>query len=50
MYLTGVHYAGKNLFDYAIKELSQDAFILWLFDSRNSDNEIERTTAVANVL
>ena len=36
---------GKNLFDYATKELSQDAFILWLFDSWNSDNEIERTTS-----
>lgn len=36
---------GKNLFDYATKELSQDAFILWLLDSWNSDNEIERTTS-----
>lgn len=33
---------GKNLFDYAIKELRQDAFILRLFDSWNPDNEIER--------
>ena len=30
----------KNLFDYATKELSQDAFLRWLFESYE-DNEIK---------
>ena len=29
----------KNLFDYATKELSQDAFLRWLFENYNCDNE-----------
>lgn len=32
----------KNLFDYATKELSQDAFLMWIIDSYNSDDEVER--------
>lgn len=32
----------KNLFDYATKELSQDAFLMWLIDSHNSDDDIEK--------
>lgn len=31
----------KNLFDYATKELSQDAFLRWLFESWNCDKQIE---------
>lgn len=30
----------KNLFDFATKELSQDAVICWLFDCYNSDNPL----------
>ena len=30
----------KNIFDYATKELSQDAFLMWLFDNLN-DKEID---------
>ena len=29
----------KNLFDYATKELSQDAFLRWLFENHNCKNE-----------
>ena len=29
----------KNLFDYATKELSQDAFLRWLFENYNSENK-----------
>ena len=29
----------KNLFDYATKELSQDAFLRWLFENHNCENE-----------
>ena len=29
----------KNLFDYATKELSQDAFLRWLFENYNCENE-----------
>ena len=29
----------ENLFDYATKELSQDAFLRWLFESWNEDIE-----------
>ena len=29
----------KNLFDYATKELSQDAFLRWLFENYNCKNE-----------
>ena len=28
----------KNLFERATKELSQDAFLLWLFENYDSDN------------
>ena len=30
----------KNLFDYATRELSQDAFLMWIIDSYNSNDEI----------
>lgn len=29
----------KNIFDYATNELSQDAFLRWLFENYNCDNE-----------
>ena len=29
----------KNLFDYATKELSQDAFLRWLFENYDCENE-----------
>ena len=29
----------KNLFDYATKELSQDAFLRWLFENYNCEND-----------
>lgn len=29
----------KNLFDYATKELSQDAFLRWLFENYNCENQ-----------
>ena len=29
----------KNLFDFATKELSQDAFLRWLFENYNCENE-----------
>jgi transcription termination factor NusB len=29
----------KSLFDYATKELSQDAFLRWLFENYNSENK-----------
>ena len=29
----------KNLFDYATKELSQDAFLRWLFENHDCENE-----------
>ena len=29
----------ENLFDYATKELSQDAFLRWLFENYNCENE-----------
>lgn len=35
----------KNLFNYAKKELSQDAFLMWLIDSYNSENAIEKTVS-----
>ena len=28
----------KNIFDYATKELSQDAFLCWLFENYNCEN------------
>ena len=31
----------KNLFDYATKELSQDAFLLWLFDNWREEDLVE---------
>lgn len=39
----------KNLFDYAAKELSQDAFLRWLFENYNCENEKVRG-ACYNVL
>lgn len=33
----------KNLFDYATKELSQDAFLRWLFENYNCENESVKT-------
>lgn len=33
----------KNLFDYATKELSQDAFLRWLFENYNCENESIRS-------
>ena len=32
----------KNLFDFATKELSQDAFLRWLFENYNCENESVR--------
>ena len=32
----------KNLFDYATKELSQDAFLRWLFENYNCKKNLER--------
>ena len=32
----------KNLFDYASKELSQDAFLRWLFENHDCENESVR--------
>ena len=29
----------KNLFDYATKELSQDAFLRWLFENYDCENK-----------
>ena len=29
----------KNLFDYATKELSQDAFLRWLFENYNCEDK-----------
>ena len=34
----------KNLFDFANKELSQDAFLRWLFENYNCENEKVRKT------
>ena len=34
----------KNLFDYATKELSQDAFLRWLFENYNCENESVRNS------
>ena len=34
----------KNLFDYATKELSQDAFLRWLFENYNCEKETVRLT------
>lgn len=36
----------KNLFDFAKKELSQDAFLRWLFENYNCDEECVRAAAV----
>lgn len=36
----------KNLFDYATKELSQDAFLCWLFDNYDCENEKVAEVAV----
>lgn len=33
----------KNLFDYAKKELSQDAFLMYIIDCYNSENKTERS-------
>lgn len=35
----------KNIFDYAKKELSQDAFLMYIVDCYNSTNKIERDTS-----
>lgn len=35
----------KNLFQYATKELSQDAFLMWLFENHDCENENVRKTA-----
>ena len=38
----------KNLFDYATKELSQDAFLRWLFESgfdKKCENESVRNAS-----
>lgn len=35
----------KNLFDYATKELSQDAFLRWLFENYDCENEKVREIA-----
>lgn len=37
----------KNLFDYATSELSQDAFLCWLFENYDCENENVRNTAIA---
>ena len=36
----------KNLFDYATSELSQDAFLCWLFENYNCENQIVRSAAL----
>ena len=35
----------KNLFDYAKNELSQDAFLMWLFDNYNCEEDCVRDSA-----
>ncbi|MBP5313539.1 MAG: hypothetical protein J6Y65_01260, partial [Eggerthellaceae bacterium] len=35
----------KNIFDYAKKELSQDAFLMWLFENYDCDEECIRDAA-----
>lgn len=35
----------KNLFDYATKELSQDAFLMWIIDSHDSEDKVERNVS-----
>lgn len=35
----------KNIFDYATKELSQDAFLIWLFENWNCELEDVRLTS-----
>lgn len=35
----------KNLFDFATKELSQDAFLRWLFENYECENEKVREIA-----
>ena len=37
----------KNLFGYATSELSQDAFLCWLFENYDCENENVRNTAIA---
>lgn len=37
----------KNIFDYATSELSQDAFLCWLFDNYNCEDKIVREISVA---
>ena len=38
----------KNLFDYATKELSQDAFIMWLVDNNDEKSDLElRNTSLS---
>ena len=37
----------KNLFDYATRELSQDAFLCWLFENYDCDEPILGKIAVA---
>ena len=42
-----VHYNKmKNIFDYATKELSQDAFLCWLFENYECDNEVVKRVAL----
>lgn len=36
----------KNLFDYATSELSQDAFLCWLFENYDCENEIIRSASL----
>ena len=36
----------KNLFNFATSELSQDAFLCWLFENYNCENEIVRDAAL----
>lgn len=35
----------KNIFDFATKELSQDAFLMWLFENHECENESVRQCA-----
>lgn len=35
----------KNLFDYATKELSQDAFLMWLFENYDCENQAVKKTS-----
>ena len=40
----------KNIFDYATKELSQDAFLRWLFENYNCEDDHSLKNASRNVI